>query len=415
MKILLTAIGTQGDVEPFLATGMILKEKGHQVICAFSEQFRNLTESCDLEFSSLGRRLYDLNDSEVGRIIMGGGTGIKKIKAFCKLAIQSTSANKEKESLLHELIQKEQPDKILYNSKTTFPILWEKNHPGTGIFLSPFPYLHYVEGHPMLVFRKNMGAFLNKLTFKLYSFGVGKNAKTVQKWLGLNERVTRKQLTEIVETRKFIYTISPGIFPRQEHWDSNVEVLGHHELKRKTTWKPETALVQFIRKNKRIVFITFGSMPNTEPESRTRVIIDILERHKIPAIINTAAGGLIKPEKFNAELIYFVSQVPYDWFFPKVYAVIHHGGSGTTHLAIKYGCATMAIPHFIDQFVWDTLISELGVGPRGIKVSRMTTKSLESKVLELLTNKSYKENSERIGKQLREEDYKEELFQSIIK
>jgi UDP:flavonoid glycosyltransferase YjiC (YdhE family) len=156
-------------------------------------------------------------------------------------------------------------------------------------------------------------------------------------------------------------------------------------------------------------------MPNTEPESRTRVIIDILERHKIPAIINTAAGGLIKPEKFNAELIYFVSQVPYDWFFPKVYAVIHHGGSGTTHLAIKYGCATMAIPHFIDQFVWDTLISELGVGPRGIKVSRMTTKSLESKVLELLTNKSYKENSERIGKQLREEDYKEELFQSIIK
>ena len=29
MKILLTAIGTQGDVEPFLSTGKILKEKGY--------------------------------------------------------------------------------------------------------------------------------------------------------------------------------------------------------------------------------------------------------------------------------------------------------------------------------------------------------------------------------------------------
>ena len=415
MKILLTAIGTQGDVEPFLATGKFLKEKGHQVMCAFSEQFRNLTESSDLEFSSLGRKLYDLNDSEIGRIIMGGGTGMKKYKAYFKLATQSISANKEKESLLYELIQKEQPDRILYNSKTSCPILWEKNHPGTTVFLSPFPYLHYVEGHPMLVFRKNMGAFLNKLTFRLYSFGVGKNAKTIQKSLGLPERISRKQLTSVVNNRKFIYTISPAVFPRQAYWDSNVQVLGHHELKRKTSWKPEKELVEFIRKNDRIVFITFGSMPATDPEYRTKVLIDILERNKIPAIINTAAGGLMKPKQFDAELIYFVSQVPYDWFFPKMYAVIHHGGSGTMHLAIKYGCATMAIPHFIDQFVWDTLIPELGVGPRGIKVSRMTRKNLEPKVLELLANKSYKEHSERIGKQLKEEDYTEELYQFIIK
>ena len=216
--------------------------------------------------------------------------------------------------------------------------MWEKKNPGTTIFLSPFPYLHYVEGHPMLVFRKNFGAFFNKLTFKLYSFGVAKNTMTVKKWLGIHERISRKQLTDIVDTRKFIYTISPGLFPRPDYWDSNVQVLGYHELKRKTKW-----------------------------------------------------------------------------FFPKMYAVIHHGGSGTTHLAIKYGCATMAIPHFIDQFVWDTLIHELGVGPMGIKVSRMTRKNLEPKILELLTNKSYKENSERIGKQLKEEDYKEELYQSIIK
>ena len=117
MKIILTAIGTQGDIEPFLAIGKILKEEGHQVICAFSEQFRELTGSCDLDFASLGRKIYDLNDSEFGRIIMGGGTGFKKFHAYLKLAVNSTPANKEKETLLYELIQSEKPDKILYNSK----------------------------------------------------------------------------------------------------------------------------------------------------------------------------------------------------------------------------------------------------------------------------------------------------------
>lgn len=414
MKIILTAIGTQGDIEPFLAIGKILKEEGHQVICAFSEQFRELTGNCDLEFASLGRKIYDLNDSDFGRVIMGGGAGIKKYIAFFKLAVNSTPANKEKETLLFELIQAEKPDKILYNSKTTCPIIWEKTNTGKTIFLSPFPYLHYVEGHPMLVFRKNYGAFFNKLTFKLYNSGVASATKTVQKWLPVNEKVTRKEVIDIIKTRKFIYTISPTLFPKPDNWDHNIKVLGHHELKRNRDWKPEKELLEFIERNEKIVFITFGSMPNTEPEFRTKVILDILERNRIPAIINTAAGGLTKPEEFDTELIYFVSQVPYDWFFPKMYAIIHHGGSGTTHLAIKYGCATMAIPHFIDQFVWDTVISDLGVGPKGIKVSRMTVKNLEPKVLKLYRNKGFKEKSEKIGHQLKKEALKDELFSAVI-
>ena len=414
MKIILTSIGTQGDIEPFLAIGKILKEEGHQVICAFSEQFRVLTESCYLEFASLGRKIFDLNDSEFGRIIMGGGTGFKKFHAFLKLAINSTSANKEKEFLLYKLIQQEQPDRILYNSKTTYPIIWENKNKGKTIFLSPFPYLHYVKGHPLLVFRNNYGAFFNKLTFKLYNFGVATTTKAVKKWLQINDKITRKQIIDIVDSRNFIYTISPSLFPRPDYWESNVKILGHHELKRKTDWKPEKELKEFIEKNEKILFVTFGSMPNTEPEYRTKVILEVLERNKIPAIINTASGGLIKPEKFNSDLVYFVSQVPYDWFFPKIYGVIHHGGSGTTHLAIKYGCATMAIPHFIDQYVWDTIISELGVGPKGIKVSRMTNKNLEPKVLELINNRSFKEKSEKIGNQMKKEVFKDELHKTIV-
>jgi sterol 3beta-glucosyltransferase len=414
MKIILTAIGTQGDIEPFLAVGKILKEKGHQVICAFSEQFRELTESNELEFASLGSKLFDLHNSDAGKIAMGGGKGLKKTFAFIKLAMKQTGPNKEKETKLYELIKQERPDRVLYNSKTICPIIWEYKNSGKTTFLSPFPYLHYVKGHSLLVFGKNYGDFFNKLTFKLYDFGVATAALTTKKWLHIQDKIKRTELKKTVRNRKFIYTISPRLFPRPDYWESNIKVLGHHAVMKETDWKPKKELTEFIDKNEKILFITFGSMTNPEPERKTKIILEILERNKIATIINTASGGLVKPGNFNSELIYFVSQIPYDWVFPKMYAVIHHGGSGTTHLALKYGCATLIIPHFIDQFTWDEIISELGLGPKGIKISRITNKILEPKVLELLNNRSFKERSERIGNQLGKEDYKEELYKAII-
>ena len=414
MKIIFTAIGTQGDIEPFLAVGKILKEKGHQVICAFSEQFRELTESNELEFASLGSKLFDLHNSDAGKIAMGGGKGLKKTFAFIKLAMKQTGPNKEKETKLYELIKQERPDRVLYNSKTICPIIWEYKNSGKTTFLSPFPYLHYVKGHSLLVFGKNYGDFFNKLTFKLYDFGAATAALTTKKWLHIQDKIKRTELKKIVRNRKFIYTISPRLFPRPDYWESNIKVLGHHAVMKETDWKPKKELTEFIDKNEKILFITFGSMTNPEPERKTKIILEILERNKIATIINTASGGLVKPGNFNSELIYFVSQIPYDWVFPKMYAVIHHGGSGTTHLALKYGCATLIIPHFIDQFIWDEIISELGLGPKGIKISRITNKNLEPKVLELLNNKSFKERSERIGNQLGKEDYKEELYKAII-
>jgi sterol 3beta-glucosyltransferase len=414
MKIILTSIGTRGDIEPFIAIGKFLKERGHQVICAFSEQFRDLTESCNLEFVSFGKKLDELSETDAARALMGGGSIINKFFAIIKLARNQKGATKEKELKLYELINQERPDRIVYHSSTVYPVIWECKNRGKTILVSPFPGFHYVKGHALLGFSNNYGEFFNKLTFRLYDFGAVVAPLIFKKMLKIKDKITLNHLKNIIQSRKFIYTISPGLFPRPGYWENNVKILGHQELKRKTDWKPEKKLTEFITKYEKILFITFGSMVNPEPELKTKKIIEILEQNKIPAIINTADGGLIKPDNFASELIYFVSQIPYDWIFPKMYAVIHHGGSGTTHLAIKYGCATMIIPHLFDQFVWDKIISDLGVGPKGIKIKKINNKNLEPKILELLNNRSYKEKSEKIGEQMQKEDFKDELYKTII-
>ena len=74
----------------------------------------------------------------------------------------------------------------------------------------------------------------------------------------------------------------------------------------------------------------------------------------------------------------------------------------------------MIIPHFIDQFIWDRIISDLGLGLKGVKVSRISNKNLEPKILELLNNISFKEESAKIANQMKKEDFIDELCKTII-
>jgi len=402
-------------MEPFLAIGEILKEKGHQVICAFPDQFKNLVEDSNMEFASLGTKFIKMLDSDDGKAAMGGsGSGLKKFIANIKLAKNQTEANKELFYRQHEIIERENPDRIVHNLKALYPIIWALDNPGKNILICSLPYLHYVRNHTHVVFHSNWGPFLNKLTYSLANFGIITSLKISKKWLNLERKITRKHIKNVLLSSKAIYAISPALFPRPDYWDKNLKVLGYHERKKNINLQVDTSLEEFIEKHDKILFITFGSMLNPEPEEKTKIIIDILERNKIPAIINTASEGLVKPDKYDSEQIYFVYQIPYDWIFPKVYGVIHHGGSGTTHLALKHGCASLIIPHIVDQFLWNKIIYKLGAGPKGIKIDKITTKNLELKILELVNNTSFRKKAEEIANQMKKEDFKEEIYKSII-
>jgi len=415
MKILLMSIGTRGDMEPFLAIGEILKEKGHQVISAFPEQFGSLAEDSNMKFASLGTEFIDMLNSDDGKAALGGsGSGLRKLVTYIRFAKNSTGINKELLNKQYKIIENENPDRVLYNGKTIYPIIWELNNIGKTILISPVPFVNYVKDHTHIVFHNNFGPFLNKLTFSLADFGLVMTVIISIKWLNISRKITRKQINNTLLSRKAIYTISPYLFPRPNYWNENIKVLGYHERDKTVNLKPEKSLEQFIANHDKILFITFGSMTNPEPEKKTKTILDILEKHKIPAIINTASGGLAEPARYNTNLLYFVKQIPYEWIFPRMYAVIHHGGSGTTHMALKYGCVTMIIPHIIDQYAWNDLVSNLGIGPKGIAISKITSKNLEPKILDLFLSQSYKTKVLEISKKMKAEDFKESLYETII-
>ncbi len=415
MKILLISVGTRGDMEPFLAIGAILRDKDHQVVCAFPEQFRYLAEETGLKFSSLGSKFIELLDSPDGKAALGGsGSGFGKLIATVRLSFKQNEVNRELVDKQIKLIESEQPDRILYNGKAVYPIIWSADNPGQAIMISPVPYMHYVKGHTHVAFNSNLGVFLNKTTFALANYGMITTLRITLKWLGMKRKFSKRQIKDILHCQRVIYTISPTLFPRPDYWTDNLQVLGHHQRNPVFEWQPSQELKDFIERKSKLIFLTFGSMTSPAPEEKTRVIVDILERNGIPAIINSAAGGLIEPEGFQSEHILFIKQIPYEWILPKIHAIIHHGGSGTTHLALKHGCASLIIPHIIDQFVWNQIITDLGAGPKGIKIGKVNIHNLEPLILDLVDNTSYKRKAEAISTQMAKENYRQELYSTLI-
>ena len=67
------------------------------------------------------------------------------------------------------------------------------------------------------------------------------------------------------------------------------------------------------------------------------------------------------PDNFFA-----ISDTPHDWLFPRTAAVIHHGGSGTSHSATRAGVPSIVVPFAGDQFFWAERLRLAGVAPSAV-------------------------------------------------
>lgn len=408
MKILLMSVGTRGDVEPFLSLAELLKEDGHEFVGVFPEQFRDLTESAGVRFRSLGPEFLDLLDTRAGRLAMGGdGARWRKVSSLISLARQSMPVQRQMTTHQQEIVEEEAPDMILHNGKATYPILWSLLHPGKAIHISAVPYLvHEVADHPHIGMGDgHLGTAYNKLSYKIANFGLIQTIKTTAKWLKFPEKVTSKRIRQALVNEPMVYCVSPTLFPRPAYWPDHVDVLGYQERDKVLDWQPSAALTAFLDKHDRTLLVTFGSMTNQHPAEKTAMFLDILEEQGIPAILNTSSGGLVEPESYNRDMFHFVKQIPYDWAFERMHAVIHHGGSGTTHMALRKGCASMIIPHIIDQFLWNDVVAKSGAGPKGQSIGKLTRPRLEQDIRALWNNAAYKQRAEAIAQQMRYEDY----------
>lgn len=416
MNILLMSIGTRGDIEPFLAIGELLSKKGHTISYAVPEQYIDLI-SREIKKYTFNSLFLELLESDDGRMVMNGSFGIKKLNAIYKLFKAGMKINSILVKEQYEIIKNTNPDIIIHNGKCNYPFIWHILTGKKNILISPIPYfIHYVKGVPHTGFNFYIGEYINQFTYTIANFGLIKTIYDAQKIIHGSKRIaSKKDIKQNLKKQELIYTISPALFEKPLYWVPNTHILGYHQKEDNQNWNPDHRIIEFIEKHQKVVFLTFGSMVHASPEKTSEIIFSVLNKLKVPTIINLAAGGLVELEEYkNNELFYFTKQIPYSWIFNKCYAVIHHGGSGTTHSSIKYGCASMIIPHVFDQFSWNKLISKKGLGPKGLPVNKLTEKNLKPLIKDLYENESYKSKALEVAKIMQLENLEDALYEKII-
>jgi len=199
-----------------------------------------------------------------------------------------------------------------------------------------------------------------------------------------------------------LYGFSPSVIPAPPDWDKDVHVAGYWFLDSTEEWSPPAAMKDFLEAGSPPVYIGFGSMSSREPEATTRLVIEALRRVGQRAILLSGWGGLEKTDL--PDTVFMSDSVPHAWLFPRVSAVVHHGGAGTTAAGLRAGVPSITVPFFGDQPFWGRRIAELGVGPEPIPRRRLTVERLASAIQQAVGDGDMRQRAARLGARIRAED-----------
>ncbi len=198
---------------------------------------------------------------------------------------------------------------------------------------------------------------------------------------------------------------SPQVAPKPDDWGDRMHVTGYWFLDDTLSrWSPDPRLTDFIKSGPPPVCIGFGSMNDNRVKDRVKTSIMALKKAGKRGIFLAGKSDL-KPKELplNNE-IFVTAEVPHSWLFPKVSAVIHHGGAGTTAAAIRAGVPSIIVPFFFDQLFWGKRLEALEVGPGPITKQQLSVETLANAIKGTVGNKDYLKNLKRLSIQVRAEN-----------
>jgi UDP:flavonoid glycosyltransferase YjiC (YdhE family) len=92
-----------------------------------------------------------------------------------------------------------------------------------------------------------------------------------------------------------------------------------------------------------------------------------------------------------------IPSAPHRALFPRVAAIVHHGGAGTTRSAAGAGVPQVILPHLLDQYYWARRIEVLGLGPPSMPIERVTPAALAERIHLVLRDGRFRERARQIG------------------
>ncbi|KAI8799228.1 hypothetical protein BJ742DRAFT_847371 [Cladochytrium replicatum] len=393
LNIVILIVGSRGDVQPFVALGKELKKNGHRVRLATHETFRSFVKDGGLEFYPLGGDPTELMAYMVKNpgLLPGFESiwagDIQKKRSMMKDVLSSCwSACVEKDD---ETGREFVADAIIANPPSFGHIhCAERLMVPLHIFFT-MPYSPTTAfPHPLTTISQN-GNNLGSINYFSYDVvemitwqGIGDIINDFRRHtLGLDELYSTNGpylLKDLLVPHTYIW--SPSLIPKPRDWGSHIDICGFFFLDLATNYTPDPTLQAFLDAGDPPVYIGFGSIVVDDPDALTKTVFDAVERAGVRAIVSKGWGGIGGDTLKVSKNVFMIGNVPHDWLFQHVVAVVHHGGAGTTAAGLRAGKPTVIVPFFGDQPFWGSMVKEQGVGPAPIPHAALTADKLSDAI-----------------------------------
>lgn len=426
LNIVIMVIGSRGDIQPFLKLGKVLKEDyGHRVRIATHPAFRDFVEQdSGLEFFSVGGdpaelmafmvknpgmipTMETLKKGEVGR---RRDAMAEMFEGFWRACINATDDEHDVKNL--KMMGTKDPfiaDAIIANPPSFAHVHCAESLGIPLHLMFTFPYTPtQAFPHPLANIKKTNvdPGYTNFMSYPLVELmtwqGLGDLVNHFRVYtLGLEPVSTLWAPGQLYRLRvPYTYLWSPGLVPKPKDWGPEIRIAGFVFLDLASTFEPPESLVEFLEAGEPPVYIGFGSIVVDDPDAFTKMIYEAVEMAGVRALVSKGWGGF--GSGGTPKNVYLLENTPHDWLFPKVKAVVHHGGAGTTAIGLKCGKPTLVVPFFGDQFFWGNMIGKAGAGGEPIPYKDLTAEKLAKGIKKLLEDETQKQ-ADKFAKRIEEE------------
>lgn len=415
MRILIATIGTRGDVQPYLALARGLKAAGHDVALCTCERYAPWIRQFGVTHLPLDDSLLVLLESPAGRLLIGQLDSVwGGLKTARSVLQQVRPMNERLVADAWAASEAWRPDVIIYHPKLfCMPAISARR--GIPAVLAPLIPMQVATGDAPFwgMPRLPLGRSYNRLTWRIVESLTELGTRGyLRKWRkahdphGLSRHSSPSQL-QPNDPITVLHGYSDAVSPRPNDWPLHAHVSGYWFLddsvdSNGAAWQPPSALLNFLEKGPAPVYIGFGSMASADAAATTARILEAVAHAGVRAVLARGWGGLV-----DAALptnVFALDEAPHAWLFPRMAAVVHHGGAGTTAAGLRAGCPTLICPFGLDQPFWGHRIAALGVGPAPLPQKRLNAESLGAALTELVSQPRFKEAATRIAAAIQAQD-----------
>lgn len=408
MNILIISYGSRGDVQPYIALAKGLQQEGHQVILATSTRFRDFVESHGIDYGEMSDDLLSIIDTDQGKEMLENTTNLFDVaKQNLKLSKQLKPLQKAQFTETWGLAKSITPDLIVYHPKAgAAPHIAEKL--GIPCVLgTPIPMFVPTSERPFMVLPEwKLGGWYNRLSYKIIAsltkLALGGYVRDFRREIGLAP-LNKFDLLKTGDGKEItvLHAYSEAVLSRPKDWPDSAYVTGYWFLDDQENWTPPPDLEAFLDAGEPPVYIGFGSMAGRNPEQLAKLVIEALEIAGVRGIIATGWGGLSAEDL--PDTIFKIDKAPHDWLFPRMSAVVHHGGAGTTGAGLRAGKPSIIVPFFGDQPFWARVVYDLGAGPKPVPKKKLTAQKLAAAISEAVSSPSIQQIAKEIAENIRVE------------